>query len=62
VTVEAGISGRLIEVLRDAAGEPGLNYAREPEPMADGFWAELLSFTIGSSGGLVGRTGRAADA
>ena len=33
-------------MLRDAAGEPGLNYAREPEPMAGGFWAELLSFRL----------------
>jgi hypothetical protein len=46
VTVEADISGRLIEVLRNAAGEPGLNYAREPEPLTGGFWAELLAFTL----------------
>jgi aminoglycoside phosphotransferase (APT) family kinase protein len=33
-------------VLRNAAGLPGLEYERRPEPMRGGFWAELLSFSL----------------
>jgi aminoglycoside phosphotransferase (APT) family kinase protein len=46
VTVDTGISGPLIGVLRDVAGMPGLEYARRPEPMRGGFWAELFSFSL----------------
>jgi aminoglycoside phosphotransferase (APT) family kinase protein len=46
VTVDTGIAERLIGVLRTAAGTPGLEYGRRPEPMRGGFWAELLSFTL----------------
>jgi aminoglycoside phosphotransferase (APT) family kinase protein len=46
VTVDTGIGERLIAVLRSAAGAPGLEYERRPEPMRGGFWAELLSFSL----------------
>jgi aminoglycoside phosphotransferase (APT) family kinase protein len=46
VTVDFGVNGRLIGVLRDAAGTPGLEYGRRPEPLPGGFWAELLSFSL----------------
>jgi aminoglycoside phosphotransferase (APT) family kinase protein len=46
VTVYADRSEQLIEVLRVAAGEPDLEYARPPEPLHGGFWAELLSFSL----------------
>jgi aminoglycoside phosphotransferase (APT) family kinase protein len=46
VTVDTGIADRLIGVLRNAAGTPGLEYGRPPEPMQGGFWAELLSFSL----------------
>jgi aminoglycoside phosphotransferase (APT) family kinase protein len=36
----------LIGVLRNAAGVPDLGYARRPEPMRGGFWAEILSFSL----------------
>jgi aminoglycoside phosphotransferase (APT) family kinase protein len=46
VTVDTGTTDRLLGVLRSAAGLPGLEYARRPEPMPGGFWAELLSFSL----------------
>jgi len=46
VTVDTGIAERLIGVLRSAAGTPGLEYERRPEPMRGGFWAELFSFSL----------------
>ncbi|MGH3176031.1 MAG: phosphotransferase family protein [Streptosporangiaceae bacterium] len=46
MTVNTDIAGRLIAVLRNAAGPPGLEYERRPEPMRGGFWAELFSFSL----------------
>jgi aminoglycoside phosphotransferase (APT) family kinase protein len=46
VTVDTDISERLIDVLREATGAPGLEYGLRPEPMRGGFWAELLSFSL----------------
>ena len=46
MTVNTDLSGRLLDVLRAAAGEPGLAYDRRPEPMHGGFWAELCSFSL----------------
>lgn len=42
----AGIDDRLLRVIRDAAGLPTLAYARPPQPLTGGFWAELLSFSV----------------
>ena len=49
MTVDTGIAERLIGVLRSAAGTPGLEYERRPEPMQGGFWAELFSFSLANS-------------
>ena len=67
MTVDTDISVRLIGVLRDAAGMPGLEYERRPEPMRGGFWADIFSFSLANppqrsaaaSGGLAaaGRPG-----
>ena len=46
MTVNTDIAERLLGVLRDAAGTPGLEYERRPEPMRGGFWAELFSFSL----------------
>jgi aminoglycoside phosphotransferase (APT) family kinase protein len=46
VTVDTGIAGRLIGVLRSATGTPDLEYERRPEPMRGGFWAELFAFSL----------------
>jgi aminoglycoside phosphotransferase (APT) family kinase protein len=46
VTVSTDTSDRLIGVLRGAAGLPDLQYARLPEALSGGFWAELLSFSL----------------
>jgi aminoglycoside phosphotransferase (APT) family kinase protein len=46
VTVNADLSEQLLDVLRAAAGKPGLAYDRRPEPMHGGFWAELCSFSL----------------
>jgi aminoglycoside phosphotransferase (APT) family kinase protein len=46
VTVNTDLAGSLIAVLRNAAGHPGLDYERRPEPMHGGFWAELFSFSL----------------
>ena len=45
------MAGRLIGVLRDATGTPGLEYQRGPEPMRGGFWAELFSFSLANPPG-----------
>jgi aminoglycoside phosphotransferase (APT) family kinase protein len=46
VTVDIDVAGRLIGVLRDAAGTQDLDYGRRPEPLPGGFWAELMSFSL----------------
>jgi len=46
VTVNNVADDQLIGVLRVAAGRPDLEYARPPEPLRGGFWAELLSFSL----------------
>ena len=46
MTVKIDIASRLLEVLESAAGTPGLEYERQPEPMQGGFWAELFSFSL----------------
>jgi aminoglycoside phosphotransferase (APT) family kinase protein len=46
VTVNTDVTDLLIGVLRNATGIPGLDYARQPEPMQGGFWAELFSFSL----------------
>ena len=46
MTVYVDTADRLIGVLRLAAGRPDLRYARPPEPLAGGFWADLLSFSL----------------
>jgi len=46
VTVYVDTADRLIGVLRIAAGRPDLRYARPPEPLPGGFWADLLSFSL----------------
>ena len=46
MTVNTDLTGRLIDVLRDVTGTPGLTYERPPEPMHGGFWAELFSFSL----------------
>ena len=46
MTVDADLTERLIGVLRSAAGAPGLEYERRPEPMRGGFWAEIFSFSL----------------
>lgn len=60
MTVNVEITDRLIEVLRNATGLPGLEYSSRPDPMTGGFWAELLSFSLadppdGWPAGLVAR-------
>jgi aminoglycoside phosphotransferase (APT) family kinase protein len=47
VTVEADeLTDPLLTVLRSAAGAPGLVYARAPERMSGGFWADLFAFSL----------------
>ena len=46
MTVDIDIDSQLIGVLRAAASVPDLEYARPPEPLRGGFWAELLSFSL----------------
>ena len=38
--------GRLLRVLRTVTGRPALAYARAPEALSGGFWAELLAFSL----------------
>jgi aminoglycoside phosphotransferase (APT) family kinase protein len=40
------VNDQLIGVLRAATDVPDLEYARPPEPLRGGFWAELLSFSL----------------
>jgi len=46
VTIEADIDQRLLAVLRDSTGLPALAYARQPESLAGGFWADLVAFSL----------------
>jgi aminoglycoside phosphotransferase (APT) family kinase protein len=46
VTIDTDLSDRLLAVLRAEAGMPGLTYARPPEPLSGGFWAQLLVFSL----------------
>jgi aminoglycoside phosphotransferase (APT) family kinase protein len=46
VTVKVDLVGQLIGVLRSTTGMPDLDYARQPEPMHGGFWAEIFSFSL----------------
>jgi aminoglycoside phosphotransferase (APT) family kinase protein len=40
------LNERLLAVIRDATSVPTLAYARPPEPLTGGFWAELLAFSL----------------
>jgi len=67
VTVNGGavldndtLPGQLLGVLRGLTGSPGLEYARPPERLTGGFWAELIAFSFsdpppGWAGELVAR-------
>jgi aminoglycoside phosphotransferase (APT) family kinase protein len=44
--VAVDLSDRLLDVLRTATGCPDLSYARAPQPLTGGFWAELLQFSV----------------
>jgi aminoglycoside phosphotransferase (APT) family kinase protein len=46
VTVNTDLNERLLAVIRDATGVPTLAYARSPETLTGGFWAELLAFSL----------------
>jgi aminoglycoside phosphotransferase (APT) family kinase protein len=53
VTVNSGatldndrLPGQLLDVLRGLTGSPGLEYARPPERLTGGFWAELIAFSF----------------
>jgi aminoglycoside phosphotransferase (APT) family kinase protein len=51
---------RLLALLRTATGNPHLEFAAPPEPLAGGFWAELVAFRLtgaprGLDGDLVAR-------
>jgi hypothetical protein len=46
VTVNADLPGQLLRVLRMVTGRPALAYARAPEALSGGFWAELLAFSL----------------
>ena len=46
MTVNTDLTERLMDVMRDVTGLPGLEYERPPEPMHGGFWAELFSFSL----------------
>jgi aminoglycoside phosphotransferase (APT) family kinase protein len=67
VTVEIDQSSKLLQVLREATGDPGLCYADPPRPLGGGFWAELVAFSLadpppGWPGELVARFMPDADA
>jgi aminoglycoside phosphotransferase (APT) family kinase protein len=54
------LPGQLLDVLRGLTGSPGLEYARPPERLTGGFWAELIAFEVsdpppGWAGELVAR-------
>jgi hypothetical protein len=44
--MNADLEMRVLDVIRAAAGRPGLTYAAEPVPLSGGFWAALLAFTL----------------
>jgi aminoglycoside phosphotransferase (APT) family kinase protein len=46
VTIDVDIDKRLLAVLRDTTGLPALAFAREPEPLSGGFWADLVAFSL----------------
>jgi aminoglycoside phosphotransferase (APT) family kinase protein len=46
VTLNDGLSERLLHVLRIAARAPTLDYELPPRPLQGGFWAELLAFSL----------------
>jgi len=46
VTIDADLPSRLLAVLRSLTATPGLDYARPPEPMSGGYWADLLAFSL----------------
>jgi len=46
VTIEADIDERLIAVLRATTGLPALAYARRPESLSGGYWADLVAFSL----------------
>ena len=46
MTVDADLPGQLLRVLRTVTGRPALGYARAPEALSGGFWAELLAFSL----------------
>lgn len=51
MTIDSDLTGRLISVLRNASGWPGLEYEGQPEPLRGGFWAELFSFSLANPPG-----------
>jgi aminoglycoside phosphotransferase (APT) family kinase protein len=55
VTVDNGttlngdtLPGQLLDLLRTLTGSPALEYARAPERLTGGFWAELMAFSLAS--------------
>jgi aminoglycoside phosphotransferase (APT) family kinase protein len=46
VTVNSDLKSRLLAAIRDVTGVPTLAYARTPEPLTGGFWAELVAFSL----------------
>ncbi len=46
MTVNADLPGQLLQVMRTMTGMPALAYARAPEALSGGFWAELLAFSL----------------
>jgi aminoglycoside phosphotransferase (APT) family kinase protein len=46
VTVNSDLKARLLAAVRDATGLPTLAYARTPEPLTGGYWAELVAFSL----------------
>lgn len=42
------LPGQLLDLLRTLTGSPALEYARAPERLTGGFWAELLAFSLAS--------------
>ncbi len=67
MTVNSGVklngdtlAGQLLSVVRALTGSPALEYARPPERLTGGFWAELVAFSLadpplGWAGELVAR-------
>jgi aminoglycoside phosphotransferase (APT) family kinase protein len=46
VTVNRDLESRLLAAIGDATGVPTLAYARMPESLTGGFWAELVAFSL----------------